>query len=111
MPCSRIELANSSSDASSKFFRGWCELGRIRSISISRRESASRSGSGVPNRALKPLPSAFLCAMDNLLCESDIAFGPLGFNVVEQNWLSMTWGFTQPDVARNDRGKKLLAEE
>src|SRR5579883_263069 len=82
----------------------------MRSISISRNGSAV-SISGVPNRALKPLPKAFLCAMNDLLCESDVAFGSLGFDVIEQNRPAMARGLTQTDVTGNDRFEELLSEE
>src|SRR5581483_1074813 len=82
----------------------------MRSISISRNGSAV-SISGVPNRALKPLPNAFRCAMNDLLCESDVAFGSLGFDVVKQNRPPMAWGFTQTDIAGNDGFEELFSEE
>src|SRR5262245_21158872 len=66
--------------------------------------------SGVPNRAFNPLPSAFLCAMDNLLCEPDITFRTVGFDVVEQNGAAMTRCLSEPDIAWHDRREQLLAE-
>src|SRR5256885_4757425 len=106
-----MESANSLSATSSKFLRGWCELGRIRSMSISRSWSASLSKSDVPNNAFKPRPNAFLCAMDDLLCQSYVTFGSLGFNIVKQDRTAVTGSFAQPDIAWNDRRKELRAEE
>src|SRR5205823_2855891 len=104
-----MESASSFKAFSLKFLRGWWEFGRMRSISISR--SCSVSSSGVPSNALKPRPRAFLCAMDNLLCQAYVTFGPLGLNVVKQYWPAVAGSLSQPDIARNDRRKQLFAEE
>src|SRR5207249_6375710 len=108
-PCSRIESANSLSASSSKFLRGCCELGRMRSISMSR--SGSESKSGVANNAFKPRPKAFLCPMDDLLCQADVTFSALRFDVIEQNRLAVARRFAQPNIAGNDRFKQLWPEE
>src|SRR5215467_13674998 len=81
----------------------------MRSISISR--SCSPSRSGVPNSALNPLPSAFLCAMYDLLCKSDITFSTFGFDVVEQNRAPVAWRLSKANVARNDGGEQLRSKE
>src|SRR5262249_18195603 len=67
--------------------------------------------SGVPNSAFNPLPSAFLCAMYDLLCKPYITFSTLGFDVVEQNWATVAWRLTEPDVSRNNGGEQLCAKE
>src|SRR5438128_11770455 len=104
-----MESANSFKVSSSKFLRGWCEFGRMRSRSISR--SCSGSTSVEPNRALSPRPSAFLCAMNDLLCESDIALGPLRFDIVEQNRSTVARRLAKSNVAGDNGREYLLAEE
>src|SRR5262245_26671171 len=104
-----MELVSSSRAVSSNVFRGWWEFGKMRSISISFRWSDSRSG--VPKRALSPLPNAFLCAMDDLLCKSDITLGSFRLNVVEQNRPTMARRLTQPNIARNYGRKQLITKE
>src|SRR5215470_9606896 len=81
----------------------------MRSISISR--SCSDSRSGVPNSALNPLPNAFLCAMYDLLCQSDVTFSTFGFDVIEQNRAPVAWRLSEANVAGNNRGEQLRAKE
>src|SRR5258708_6033566 len=104
-----MESASSVKPFSLKLLRGCCEFGRIRSMSISR--SCSFSSSGVPSNALKPRPRAFLCPIDDLLCQAYVTFGPLGLNVVQQDRPAVAGSLSQPDIAGNDRGKELFAEE
>src|SRR5882724_8722683 len=108
-PCARMESASSLSPSSAKFLRGCWVLGRIRSISISR--SCSISGSGVPNRALRPRPKAFRCAMNNLLCEAYVRLRSLGFNVVKQDRTTVTRSFPEPNIAWNDGGQYLFSKK
>src|SRR5712671_5619819 len=108
-PCARMESASSLSPSSAKFLRGCWVLGRIRSISISR--SGSISGSGVPNRALRPRPKAFRCAMNNLLCEAYIGLCSFGFNVVKQDRTTVAGSFPEPNVAWNDRGQDFFGKK
>src|SRR5215475_13657207 len=81
----------------------------IRSVSISLNWSVSRSG--VPNRAFNPRPNAFLCAMYDLLCESDVAFSPFRFDVVEQNRPAVARSFAESNVAGDDGCEYLISEE
>src|SRR5678810_495558 len=81
----------------------------MRLISTSR--SSSDSGSGVPNRALSPRPRAFLCAMNNLLCEADVCLSTFGFDVVKQYWAAMARCLTEPYISRNDGRKYFVSEE
>src|SRR5579864_3908939 len=67
--------------------------------------------SGSRISALSPLPNAFLVIGDDLLCKLDIALGAFTTNVVENYWLSVTWGFREADVPRNNCGEHLSAEE
>src|SRR5262249_955794 len=105
-----MEFASSFKLSSSNVFRGCCAFGRIRSMSISRSCSVSRSG--VPNRALNPRPNAFRgVAMDNLLRKSDVAFRTFRFDVVQDNRPAVAWRFAQTDISRNNGGEQLAAEE
>src|SRR5262245_21359998 len=85
----------------------------MRSISISRSfaESTPVSGAGVPSSALRPRPKAFLCAMNDLLCKTDVRLGSLGLDVVKQDGLSMTGCFAQSDIARNNGREHLIPEK
>src|SRR5438045_6944956 len=104
-----MESASSFNASSSKFFRGCCAFGRMRLISISRR--SSDSGSGVPRRALSPRPKAFLCAMNNLLCEANVCLSSFGFDVVKQYRPAVARRLTEPNVSRDDGGEDLVAKE
>src|SRR5262249_4451471 len=108
-PCARMESASSLRLSSSKLRRGCCAFGRMRSASISR--SCSGSASGFPNKALSPRPRAFLCAMNDLLCQADIGLGSFGLDVVQQNRLPVAGGFSQSNIAGNEGRKDAVAEE
>src|SRR4030095_107719 len=111
-PCTRMESASSLRVSSAKCFRGCWVFGTIRSISISLnpRDSAN-SGVGVPKRALSPRPKAFLCDMNDLLCETNVRLGSLRFDVVKQNGPAVTWGLPKANIPRNDRRQDLVAKE
>src|SRR5688572_4377091 len=111
-----MESASSLSPSSLKYLRGCWVLGTMRSMSISLSFSCSRagvgaSGVGVPSRALRPRPSAFLCAMNDLLCKTNVRFGAFRFDVVEQNGLTVAWSFSQPNIAGYDCRKDLVPEK
>src|SRR5688572_9722896 len=110
-----MESASSLSPSSLKCFLGCWAFGTMRSISISRScsvESGSDSGVGLPNRALRPRPKAFLCAMMNyLLCQAYVSLSSLGLDVVKQNGLPMARSLSKPNVARYYRSKNLFPKE
>src|SRR5207244_6565488 len=81
----------------------------MRSISISL--SCSPSSSDVPKSAPSPRPRAFLCAMNDLLRESNVAFSPFRFNVIEQNRLAVAGSFAKPDIARDNGRNELRSKE
>jgi hypothetical protein len=49
--------------------------------------------------------------MNDLLCEANVGFSALGFNVVEQDRLSVAGSFSEPDVSRYDGPKDLVSKE
>src|SRR5690349_9686477 len=73
--------------------------------------SCSTSSSDVPNSAPSPRPRAFLCAMNDLLREANVAFCAFRLNVIEQDRLAVAGSFAKPDVARNNGRKELRSKE
>src|ERR1700738_2241452 len=138
MPLALMERANSSSASSRNRVRGWNGLGSIRSASICNgapdiedsRAGATAvplgvvecdgvagvgatgtCGSGSRMSAPSPLPNAFLVIKNYLLCELCVALGPFTVDIVENNRLTETWRFGQPDVSRNHCLENLGSEE
>src|ERR1700722_16956523 len=128
MPLALMERASSSRASSRKRVRGWKGLGSIRSTSIWRgpplleaaRAGATAApfdvvayeessgvgatgtcGSGSRMSAPSPLPNAFLVIKNYLLCELCVALGPFTVDIIENNRLTETWRFGQPNVSRN----------
>src|ERR1035441_9973190 len=95
IPLARIDWASSARRSFWKTRRGWRGLGSMRSMEIERSAaspgtSASGLGGRVGRRALRPLPralrglSGLFMMIEDLFGESDVAFGPTGPGVIDQ---------------------------
>src|ERR1700722_5818423 len=71
----------------------------------------------VGNRAVRPLPSArrglsaFFVTCEDLLGETDIAFGAAGAHIISQNGHAVAGGLSQANAPRNNGFEDLVAEE
>src|SRR5687767_1793141 len=127
MPLARMESASSRSRSAWKIDRGWTGFGSIWSICISfgggcrnfglfgDSECTSTGRVGISEE--RPLPKAFrgcsgmLVFLQNFLCQFDITFGTTGSHVVEQDRLTVAWGFREPHASRNSSTKDLVFKE
>src|SRR5262245_52624094 len=108
-----MDAVSSLRAASSKRVRGWNGLGPMSPTGSWRgappRSSLTSATGGM--RASSPLPSAFLCMVQDLLRQLAIAFSACTVWVVEHDRLAERRGLAEAHIARNDSLVNSLSKE
>src|SRR6266550_855387 len=107
-PLARIDLASSSSLASSKILLGCRELGSIRSIGTSLVSSVAVAVPSAERSAPSPRHNAFRVMRDYLLRQLKVRCRPFGMHIVKSNGFSVARRLGQANISGNYRSEDLL---